>query len=636
MANLRLVGAIILCLLFSPIYVFAQDLMHWQEVERLIDSSPNKELKAYFQTVDRGVEIKTHEIVLRGIMKQPGFNIIMFVMSSPVNSQMNNPVVAGMSGSPVYLDGKLIGALAYGFSGFASNSWWWGGIQPIHSMIEQAESGLQRFSPKSFSFDGMGFEPIAMGYKTIPGLESIGKFIISNNSSQSSSPVFTVPAIKAGMPIVVDLIEWTDEKGESSAVSAMGTITYIDAKGKIYAFGHPFLDSRKVIYSFRTAEVMGTVYSQDNSFKLTGKKSGVLGAITFDASHGISGVIAGDELKKLHHFDLKFKNEGKSSHEFDIKVANSVLTPMLAQAAFKMIGDIYGAPLPQEASVTQIDSKISLDKHQPIAWKELFSATSGRFGPNILYSSSYEVAYQSFFANVYSNLFVNDYDLKITDVSVSVDFSSGKGRIYKLGYYKFPNKVVYGQDPELEIMLVDQNNSRPIAKKIKINIDWANVEKPVYTKDTMEIDKTSEKRVTGSLGIYSSEWFASIVGQSGNPEEKQLFTPEYFLGADDFIENLNRLLISTSQKIYLRVALKGRSGFFEERAAKAENLMPSGVSENDRSWYVIDGGLKTRRTTLANSGSIVFYPELPSIPSGYTIDRNMRDGLIFEVVSENK
>lgn len=633
MRNMRFVAFFVVFFIFSG-FATAQDLMPLDDVERLIDSSPNKEVKAYFHSVERGTEIKRYDIVLRGVLREPGFNVIMFVTSEKI--------VAGMSGSPVYINGKLIGAMAYGFNSLALSDWWWGGISPIHSMIEQAEAGrLKRASPQTsnslpvnFDYKGMAFKPISTGHQVISGFEFLGEVILSKTSSQTFSAGSNRPVLKAGMPIVVDLVEWTDEKGESSTLSAMGTITYIDSSGRIYAFGHSFLESRSVVYSFRTAEIMGTVYSELNSYKLTGKTSEVLGSISYDASYGISGSVSLDELNKLNHFSLEFKNEGRFLHKFDIKVADSILTPLLTQVSFQYIGEIYGAPLPQETSVTQIESKIELEGHETVFWNELFASSSVRFGVRTIYLSSYEVAYESFFNRIYGQLFENNYNLKISNVSISVNFIPGRSRTFELGAYKFPNKVTYGQDPVLEIMFVDKENSISIAKKIPIKIDWDKVENPVYTKETLDTDKVAEKVVYGSLGIYSSQIFFRVINQS-NGSEKQRFNPVYFLSSNDFLENFSRLLEATNQKVFLRVTIKSKSGLFDDQATKAKDLMPQGIPDNGSSgWHIIEGGLKNRVETVKDEGYVVFYPELPLIPEGYVLNQNVYDSLIFEIVNE--
>src|SRR3989344_4599522 len=354
----RLVVLTVGFLFFISSFVFSQDLMTLEEVERLIDASSKNEVKAHFESVDRGTEIKSYQVVLRGVSKEAGLKTIMFVTS--------HRIVAGMSGSPVYVNGKLIGALAYQHNMPDRNyDWHWGGISPISLMIKEAEAGQQPAGAgKSFNYRGMIFDPISVGNQPISSLENFSgkEFAVTKNSAaQKASAVAKTSLLSAGMPIIVDIIVWNDQTGETTTVSALGTVTYIDSKGRLYAFGHPFMNSKKVVYSFRTAEIMGTVF-QGRSYKIGWKHSEILGVITYDGDYGISGYLSLDSLSRLRSFDLEFKNQGKPIDRFQIKVADSVLTPILAQAAFNMVGNMVGAPTAEEPSVTQFDVRVDLDK----------------------------------------------------------------------------------------------------------------------------------------------------------------------------------------------------------------------------------------------------------------------------------
>lgn len=629
--HLLVFGLVLIFILgFVPV-VFASDdsIMTVEEVESLIESSPNKEVKAYFKTVDRGNKLSTHQVVLRGVFKEPGLKVIMFIT--------RDKIVAGMSGSPVFIGDKKIGALAYSFSKLTFSNYSWGGISPISLMMEEAKSGNDSsLTSRKFSYGDMNFEPIAFGNRLVPGLELIsnGKFIVTNRSAEPKVPGVKIirTSLKDGMPIVVDLIEWTDEKGETTTISAMGTITHVSDDGRVFAFGHPFLNTKNVAYSFRTAEVMGTVLSEDYSYKLTGKTSEVLGAITFDGAYGIYGSTSRNALERVRHFNLEFRKEGRFFHRFNIKIADSILTPQLAQAAFSMIGEANRAPLPQEMSVTQIDTRVGIEGHKSIAWKELFASSATRFGPATLYTSSYKVAYETFFSGIYSTLLNNNYGLKISDVSVSVNFISAGNRTLKLGAYKFPNKVIWGSEPDLEILFVSKENLMAIAKKIKVQIDWSKVEKPVYKKDTLETDKSSEKVVRGVLTIDSSSGFFN----DPNNDERQNFIPDYFLGVEDFIESFSRRLEATNQSIFIRAYLRARSGLFDETMAKSEDIMPKDISDDTGTgWYVIEGGLTKRKEIIKNNNMVLFPVNIPPIPSGYVVDQGIDENMYFEVVLEN-
>lgn len=611
----------------------AASLMSLEEVEKLIDSSPGKEVKAYFKSTPRGIEPLSYDIILRGIHEKPGLKVIVFVMSGQI--------AAGMSGSPVYINGKHIGALAYRLNNHNTPRPSWGAISPISQMMKEANSGQRSGNMvRAFSYLGMTFEPIAVGYEPIPGFESANgeRFITTTSRIGPGAVRAKKPKLKPGMPIIVDLIEWTDEKNETTTVSALGTVTYIDKDGRIFAFGHPFLDSRKVVYSFRTAEIMGTVPSDDNAYKLSWKKSEILGVITFDSTYGIYGSLASSNnaRDRLHEFNLEFNRNGKLLNNFKIKVADSILTPVLAQTAFQMIGQSYGAPLPQEKSVTQIETKLELEGgYKPVVWRQLFTPRSFKFGPRTIYTSSYDAAHETFFEDIYADLFVNNYGLKIAKVDVSANFISGRSQVFKLGAYKFPNKIVWGQDPVLELLLVSRDNTtEPLAKRVKVKIDWDQVEKPVYTKTTLETEKTSEKVVKGFLTISSSTRFFQVVTASGG-SEKQKFLPDYYLGPEDFLVNFSRRLEITNQKIFARVALKAKSGLFDRKIAEAEDLMPKDLPENGSSeWYVLKEGLNERKHTVTDEGVIYFYIDLPPVSNGYVVDDNLGEAFSFEVVLE--
>lgn len=629
MKQLFLRTALVALILFpiSTANVNAQQLMSLEELETLLDKSPNREISGYFQSVPRGNKLESYGITVRGVIKEPGLKIILFTTS--------HFIAAGMSGSPAYVNGKLIGAVAYSIGNFNFSNHIWGGISPIHFMVEEANVGEQLSSGKrSFSHDGMTFEPIAVGHQSVPGLGSAtnSKFIVTTNSSLDAMSVFKNQTLKPGMPIIVDLVELTDEKGETTTLSAMGTVTYVDEKGRVFAFGHPFLDSKKVVYAFRTAEVMGTVFSERNSFKLPGGQSEVLGIITTDSTYGISGLLASDYKEKLPHFNLEFKNEGKLLHNFDIRVASSPLTPLLADVAFDIVGNYNGAPLPEEPSVTQLETKVELKDHRPITWKELFNSTSEKFGSQTFYTSSYQAAYRSFFRRIYGILFENNYGLKITNVSVSANFMPGRSRVFKTGDYKFPNKVVWGQDLVLELLLVSQDNTVAIANNIPVEIDWNTVEKPVYTKDTIDTEKSFEKVIKGMLSIYSSRMFLAMIEFSDN---RRKFISDYFLSPDDFLDNFSRLLEATNQKVFVTVSTRAKSGLSDEQIAKNDDIIPAEVPERGGAgWYVINGGLKERKKIVSNSGTVTFYPDLPPVPNGYIVDPEMMEKMSFEIVLE--
>ena len=193
-------------------------------------------------------------------------------------------VIQGMSGSPVYIDGKLVGAVALGFP-FAKEAI--GGIQPIEQMLADAtpSSGVQTASNaarrQSLSGNGAGLRDFYPGATANPllaqvsspgaapaSLESpfgrlrdIGTPLAMTGFTEATLRAFAGPLQKLGFEAQTGLGGGSSASASSQAdpasivpgsmisvqlmtgdmvMSADGTVTYVDGR-KIYAFGHRFL-----------------------------------------------------------------------------------------------------------------------------------------------------------------------------------------------------------------------------------------------------------------------------------------------------------------------------------------------------------------------------------------------------------
>ena len=116
-------------------------------------------MRGYGLSVFQDARIDTFDVEVLGVIKNTFYtnhDIIMVGVSGPYVDEAG--VIAGMSGSPVYIDGKLVGALAYRFGAFPMKPI--GGVTPISHMLAirdvvDTESGPDRNAPGG-TFDGMG------------------------------------------------------------------------------------------------------------------------------------------------------------------------------------------------------------------------------------------------------------------------------------------------------------------------------------------------------------------------------------------------------------------------------------------------------------------------------------------------
>jgi hypothetical protein len=245
-------------------------------------------------------------------------------------------VVAGMSGSPVYIDGKLLGALSYRIGQFTKEPI--AGITPIAQMIEvrdlatsNSTSAPSTNSPAAPSFpaaseapspqrvgDNAAPSPLANSSTTFQpmetplvisgldpesirfwqqrtagtSLETIAAGGASTGSGTSSAPnaaaeLSAAQSLEPGSSVSMQLVRGDIE------VAATCTVTYIDPK-QLLACGHPVLGAGPVSLPMTTSQVVATVASPLNAFKIvnTGDTIGVFNEDRQSAIHGLFGVQA--------------------------------------------------------------------------------------------------------------------------------------------------------------------------------------------------------------------------------------------------------------------------------------------------------------------------------------------------------
>jgi SpoIVB peptidase S55 len=223
-------------------------------------------------------------------------------------------VVAGMSGSPVYIDGKLAGALSYRIGQFSKEPI--AGITPIEQMLEVRdlpqiqgpvqiaknesggiEAGGLTFSAMETPLMMSGFQPEAIQLwkerMAGTGLDVISAGGgMSGSSGQAPGPSHPVGDAAGDFgPIVPgSAISLQMVRGDLE-IAATCTVTYVDPK-QLLACGHPVLQAGPVSLPMTSTEVLATLASPLNAFKIV-NTGNVVGAFTEDRDAAIAGVMGG-------------------------------------------------------------------------------------------------------------------------------------------------------------------------------------------------------------------------------------------------------------------------------------------------------------------------------------------------------
>jgi hypothetical protein len=279
-------------------------------------------------------------------------------------------VFAGMSGSPVFIDGKLVGAIAFSFP-FSKEPI--AGITPIKQMIDLFNKGSENENkpkePRAVSFSQLAatdwkpnlpkptvssvslFAPVSAGSPLMPLLGQqmtpIATPLVFSGISQDTLALFSsqliangmLPVSGAGGSASITSLAPVDEKtfpsGSSISVqlvrgdyslAAAGTVTLRDGD-RIYAFGHPFLSLGSSDMPMAECSVVTVVPNVNNSFKLA-IPGQMVGSISQDRASGIFGLLQKAPKMIPVKVNLHTSRDRTETYSYDI-VNDSFLTPLL-------------------------------------------------------------------------------------------------------------------------------------------------------------------------------------------------------------------------------------------------------------------------------------------------------------------
>jgi hypothetical protein len=343
-------------------------------------------LHAVAWTVFTGTTPEPMDVEILGVLRGargPGHDLILAQLHGAKPEYTG--VVAGMSGSPVYVGKQLLGSLSYRIGQFTKDPI--AGITPIEQMLEVRDLPIQNpaLTTASLSrlpdpsqqtktevdaaettFQAMetplvmsGFRPEAIRLwrekMAGTGLDMVSAGGMGGSSDEDKKRV-QLPGETAGHGAVSGPLE------PGSAVSAQlvrgdleiaatCTVTYIDPK-QLLACGHPILQAGTVSLPMTTAEVVATLASPLNAFKIinTGK---TVGAFTEDRDAAIRGVLGAEARMIPLHMTV---HDGASQHKLNVEILDlPSLTPQAVMVS------IYEALLESNQSTLETSYHLTGD-----------------------------------------------------------------------------------------------------------------------------------------------------------------------------------------------------------------------------------------------------------------------------------
>jgi SpoIVB peptidase S55 len=333
-------------------------------------------LEGVGHTVFSGTKIETFQVEILGVLKNataPKQDVILARLSGGRVNETG--VVEGMSGSPVYVNGKLLGAVALAFP-FAKEAY--AGITPIEQMLavvpsagsSPPEKSAARVRPRIFRVPGDSGEVARLIPDQPAGLEEWKALLgpagqsgvmedlqlplryggFSPQAMESFAPLFRRmglapmqgPAMagggKAEAPAGPEAAAQVVPGSMISVQLVSGdlslhvdcTVTYRQGNN-VYACGHRFMMTGPVEFPFAPANVLATVPSLASSFKLD-ETGPTVGAIRQDRFGAIYGVVGADPPVIPVHIQLRSTLNRTLDYNFRM-VQQGFLSPLLLNLA---------------------------------------------------------------------------------------------------------------------------------------------------------------------------------------------------------------------------------------------------------------------------------------------------------------
>jgi len=349
-------------------------------------------------TVFEGIKPEPMEVEVLGVLRNmngPKGDVILVRLHGEKVEYTG--VVAGMSGSPVYFNGKLAGALAFRIGQFSKEPI--AGVTPIADMLEinqfdkhpgndtAVASAAQPAIVEKTSGPGTSANISGSTPEVINYLKPIDTPLVFNGFSEAALKLFGPKFASSGIVPVMGAGSVSDAKQPEalepgSAVSAIlvrgdmdiaatCTVTYVDAN-HLLACGHPLMQFGSVDLPMNKAQVVATLASPLNAFKIVNTTEQA-GAFVQDRSKGILGVF--DKQPDMIPVTLTL-HDGAATKDIHYEVLNNArLSPVAMMAT--VFNALHGVNDYGEEVTYRLNGSIAVKGYPDVSLQNMFAPTDG-------------------------------------------------------------------------------------------------------------------------------------------------------------------------------------------------------------------------------------------------------------------
>jgi hypothetical protein len=371
-------------------------------------------MKGVGRTVMVGTKVEEFTAEVLGVMRDvsPGRDMILCRLEGC--KLEHSGIIQGMSGSPIYIDGKLLGAVAYAWE-FAKDPI--AGVTPFSQMVQYVRSNDRRIAAEgrpdavaarvpSLDLPGLldapatlaplpaaggglgGMRPIAtplaaagFGPKALAFLEGqFGPLGMAPMAGGEAQPEIREREgdrpLEPGSPLSVAMVTGDFD------LSAIGTVTHVEGD-RVYGFGHPMMGLGPCEFPLMTGYIH-TVYPRASVSMKMASPLKTVGVLDTDVSTGIAGHLGRRPDMLPMSVEVKTGRYAEpTTYRVEI-VRNPKLLPSLIQAVLSNAVDTEG-DLPDELTA-KLEATVSLEGYEPIVLRDVVSGRfNGPMGPAALF-----------------------------------------------------------------------------------------------------------------------------------------------------------------------------------------------------------------------------------------------------------
>jgi hypothetical protein len=406
-------------------------------------------MKGVAYTIYSGDKVEQIGVTVIGVLTNviaPKKSIILVKMEGPLVAESG--VVAGMSGSPVYIDGKLAGAVALKLGVFTKEAI--AGVQPIEQMLEienepvkaadeamsasgadesaqekrhSRQSGDWRSQARPQPLSGAATFPVAAGLPTGASLVPIDLPLVAAGLSPEAFAQFSGQLAQLGFagtsaggtatpePDDADL-----QPGDMAGValvsgdlslSAGCTVTAVTGDSVLMC-GHQLLGSGDVSLPMVRAHVLTTLNSAMESTKIM-TVGGTIGTLTEDRAAGIMGTLGASP--ETIPVNLEISGQGQT-HMYHFRVAEQPkLTPVLLGLA--TYNTLVSDAAYNDGKTLGLEGSIQLDGHPEVTIHNLFTPSDLPVPDGFLLASEVQTEFGQILNNPFEKIRVKELSLRI-------------------------------------------------------------------------------------------------------------------------------------------------------------------------------------------------------------------------------